>query len=78
MSKPRAWRIIARTARAFAPNCEKSWLRVTLPSGESVRVEVVITRGQRNSVAVLAVEAPAGSSIIAGEKLVKVIKGGAG
>lgn len=71
MKRPLAKRIIARTARAFAPDCEKSWLRVTLPSGESVRVEVVITRGERNSVAVLAVEAPPGSSIVAGEKLTR-------
>lgn len=71
MSHSAAKRVMARTARSFAPDCEKSWLRVTLPSGESVRVEVVATRGVMNSVAVLAVEAPPGSSIVGGEKLTR-------
>ena len=65
----RTKRMLARTAKAFAPDCDKSWLRVTLKDGSVVRIQVICTRGLNNSVAILEVDAPKGSRIEPGEQL---------
>ncbi len=74
MSQNRTRRVLARTAQAFAPHCDKSWFRVTLPSGEVVTVTVLVTRGERNSVAVLEVDAPKGARVLRGEELKEVAR----
>ena len=70
----RSKRVVVRTASAFAPDCDKSWLAVDLPSGERVIVSLLQTRGERNSVGVISIDAPRGSVVRRGEELNKVTK----
>lgn len=60
---------VVRTVQASAPDSDRSWFVVRLPSGETVTVKAVATRGEWNNRVVLDVTTPRGAVLTCGENV---------
>ena len=61
--------IARRTVKAtIPPESNRSWLTITLPSGEEVKIDVLGTQGSANNRVAIAITAPRGFKLLYGEK----------
>ncbi len=60
---------VVRTVQASAPDSNRSWFVVRLPSGETVEVKVWQTRGEMNNRVVMDVTTPRGAVLTCGENV---------